>query len=92
MKTAPSSRGKVQKFLMNSRFAAVMKTVPFVSGEGPEVPDEFLLRCSVGNGSVVTWKGSEVLDEFLICCREEDGSVVTWEGSDAPDDISLLQC
>ena len=57
---------------MNSRFAAVMKTVPFVSGEGPEVPDEFLLRCSVGNGSVVTWKGPEVPDD--VSCQVQAAS------------------
>ena len=66
MMTAPSSRGKFQQFLMNSRSAAVMKTVPLSRGEGPEVPDEFLFCCREEDGSVVTWEGSEAPDDVPL--------------------------
>ena len=90
--TAPSSRGKVQKFLMNSCSAAVKKMAPSSRGK----VQKFLMNSCFAavKETAPSSRGQvqKVPDEFLICCRVEVGSVVTWEGSEAPDVVSLLQC
>ena len=84
--TAPSSRGLVQKFLMDSLLCCSEVTAPSSRGLVQKFLMVSLFCCS--EGTAPSSRGKVQVQNILMrsCCRREgNGSVVTCNGSEDPD-------